>query len=286
VAVRRPLTAGVLTLGAAIALVAFACTSFDTEETPTPPDGTAGDAGPPDATSVDALDPTDAADAAPGDAGPDAACKGGKDGRPVVRTGAHCMDVKEVSNGDFAKFMATMPPTPPADAGACANNQVRPEPACGTVGRSDQPRTCVDWCDARAYCVWAGKRLCGEAAGGPLLPPDLSTLHDEWFVACAGADGGRSYPYGTAYNVDTCVTEQNATSDVGSRPACRTPEGVLDLSGNASEWLDSCASEGLGADCYFHDGDYARAGQATCAATKPLARTSSTAQLGFRCCSD
>jgi hypothetical protein len=55
---------------------------------------------------------------------------------------------------------------------------------------------CADWCDAKAYCEWAGTRLCG---GLGALEETLETRADpsvsEWQYACTSR-GLFPYPYG------------------------------------------------------------------------------------------
>lgn len=95
-------------------------------------------------------------------------------------------------------------------------------------GRENHPINCVDWCTAQAYCVWANGRLPTEA---------------EWEYAGRSVLR-RSYPWGTARpNDQLCwsgprspMTDRAGTCPVGMFPSGATPEGVMDMLGNVSEW--------------------------------------------------
>jgi hypothetical protein len=98
-----------------------------------------------------------------------------------------CMDATEVTNADYAVFLAS---GVPASSSCRFNDTFEPAPlgtpaafggTCpGFLPEAMIPLTCVDWCDAWAYCAWAGKRLCGASFGRPITDPSESV----WRIAC------------------------------------------------------------------------------------------------------
>ncbi len=131
------------------------------------------------------------------------------------------LDLTEVTVGDYARCVSS---------GACAPAELG---ADARFTSPDFPVTHVRWGDAEDYCHWAGGRLPTEA---------------EWEYAARGTDG-RTFPWGDIYNAHLAnhgawADDRTDATDgyvglapVGSFPDGATPLGLLDMAGNAAEWV-------------------------------------------------
>jgi formylglycine-generating enzyme required for sulfatase activity len=205
----------------------------------------------------------------------------------VSGDGGFCIDSTEVTNADYDAFLKATGGKPdggapdggmPAICGGGAYLTFDRKLA-GTVP-ANHPVDRVTWCDALAYCAWAGKRLCGK-----LDDRDAGT--GEFYRACSN-DGERVYPYGDTYDASACNTYDFCGS-AGSRDAGEGCEGALPglfhMSGNVAEWIDSC----FGAGCTSAGGYYGSFPFETrCTSTSPdyAAATQAYIGVGFRCCAD
>jgi len=160
------------------------------------------------------------------------------DARPQRRVAldAFAMDRYEVTNLQYQRFIQVTHTEPPR----YWDGMQYPD------GQADFPVVGVGWSQADTYCRWAGKRLPSEA---------------EWEKACRGTDG-RIYPWGGQWNPEKANVGLSGTQlwpesledgwkllltppgagkpglkPVGSYPAGASFYEVLDLSGNASEWV-------------------------------------------------
>lgn len=91
-------------------------------------------------------------------------------------------------------------------------------------GTADYPVTGITWNDAVAYCESLKKRLPTEA---------------EWEHAARGADDWM-YPWGDTQKVDGQIPanwNSQGVTTVGSHPDGASAKGVMDLAGNAWEWV-------------------------------------------------
>jgi serine/threonine protein kinase/formylglycine-generating enzyme required for sulfatase activity len=124
------------------------------------------------------------------------------------------MDITEVTNEEYKKFIDAVNFRPPPDW----NDAHYP---VGNTARF--PVTGVAWNDAAAYAKWAGKRLPTE---------------EEWEYAARGGDG-RVYPWGDEW--DPTLANAGGTSrglrEVGK--GGKSPFGMFDMSGNAWEWTST-----------------------------------------------
>lgn len=229
-------------------------------------------------------------DASTGDGG------GGGTGCPTgmvkIPAGAdtYCIDATEVTNEAYAKFLAAKPNTAGQPTFCAWNDSFVPTAWPAASGEEKHPVTEVDWCDARAYCAWAGKRLCGRIGEGKLPFTDhADPKRSEWFNACSN-EGTREYPYGTSHDGEACNgvdKNVNTTVEVGSLEGCEGgAPGLFDMSGNVLEWEDSCDSETGDKDrCHIRGGSYGdNRDTLKCWYSQPVARSTQLPRIGFRCC--
>jgi len=145
-----------------------------------------------------------------------------------VKVQSFYLDVTEVSNREYAKFVrATGHPSP---AGWRES-----EPPSGA---EDLPVTGVSYRDAVEYCEW---RTTQRKDG---LTYRLPT-EEEWEFAARGPEAGDSghdqhlYPWGNEWGPGRANTKEsrlNHPQIVTANRGGATPAGVLNLSGNVAEW--------------------------------------------------
>lgn len=152
------------------------------------------------------------------------------------------------------------------------------------------PIVLVDWNEANALCKRDNKRLCTE---------------DEWTFACEGEEA-QPYPQGYARE-DVCVNDRQwrefkqfgrrdgeATmleldrlwqgEPSGSKPRCKSPFGVYDMTGNIDEWTRSSRPNERPS---VLKGGYWGPVRTRCRpATKAHGETHVFYQEGLRCCAD
>jgi len=181
-----------------------------------------------------------------------------------------CIDTTEVTNADYRAFLEAGGPR--ATRTDCDDDMIRtPDDWPPDPSRDAYPVTGVDFCDAAAYCEWAGKRLCGRVDGTPFRGVDESGERDpsvaEWTNACDGT-----------FEPACPEDDEDDIAPVGSNPCCSS-HGVFDLAGNAREWVDNCSSGTFFSRCAVHD-------ERTCTSLDSERRPFSSGRLSFRCCAD
>ena len=245
-----------------------------------------GEAGPDDGSTSNADGASDAPllDVVQGD--------GGEMAVVIAGSGGFAIDRYEVTVAEYAEFR-TKAATFDAGGLVCGWNTTY-EPSCTPSPLPNAPMTCIDWCDAYAYCLWRGKRLCGRIGGGASKIADFpDAASDEWTRACAGGLDSNRFAYGVTGDVAKCNVQGTPNSTgvfaVGSLAACvgATPN-VYDLSGNAWEWESSCLDSGGAPNndgCTFRGGCYANPlADSKCSVGTFLPRDVGSTFVGFRCC--
>lgn len=159
--------------------------------------------------------------------------------RHPVKLDAFYLDKFEVTNAQYKKFLAHLEQTKDTSV----NHPNQPPDADhfqhyinDDMKADNQPATGLNWFDAYAYCKWAGKRLPTEA---------------EWEYAARGpGEAYRKYPWGNEAPGADGIWRANIrpeqgwaadgyryTAPVGSFPDGVSPFGIMDMAGNAEEWV-------------------------------------------------
>lgn len=125
------------------------------------------------------------------------------------------MDKTEVTNEMYAQFVQATKHVVPTHW----SKGVFPK------GEENFPVVNVSWNDAHDFASWAGKRLPKES---------------EWEFA-ARSNTKRKFAWGDNWDSSLANTQEsnlNHAVAVGSYPGGASPFGVLDLTGNVTEWID------------------------------------------------
>jgi len=163
-------------------------------------------------------------------------CNGDEEPDHIVYLDQYAIDKYEVTNAQYAEFLNTAGNQEEGgDTWLDADDPSVRIHQDGTVwqanaGYEDHPVVEVTWYGARAYCQSRGGRLPTEA---------------EWEKAARGSGYARIYPWGNA-DPDcsrlNCVVETQYcvadTSPVGSYSSGASAYGLLDMGGNAAEWVN------------------------------------------------
>ena len=182
--------------------------------------------------------------------------EGFSDERPqrAVALRAFLIDRYEVTNARYERFVKATGHAVPTNPNPSVTLWIDGQPIPGSDAH---PVVNVSWHDAVAYCAWVGKRLPTEAEWEKAARGTDARLYpwgDEWSVHKANSASywaGRTIEFadtvewkafwvdgeGARISRDRGLKGEVLTLPVGSLPDGASPYGLLDMAGNASEWV-------------------------------------------------
>jgi formylglycine-generating enzyme len=208
------------------------------------------------------------------------------------------IDSTEVTNAHYAAFLAAAvdPSGQPPDCAWNTSFVPSEDPKFSCAGkynpdtRADHPIVCVDWCDARAFCEWAGKRLCTSPSHANPTSPS-----SEWANACSAA-WTLTFPYGNDYDPLACNGQGQGSGKllpVASLASCEGGlPGLYDMSGNAREWTGNVYEQAADPidTMWIISGGGISSGETSLkcfgGSVGGASRAAAYADLGFRCCAE
>lgn len=162
-----------------------------------------------------------------------------------VMLSSYAIDLMEVTTSQFAAFLNAIGSNncgTSEDELACLHSIAKSGVSKNWAGhffvmpaQARLPVQDVTWYGAKAYCEWAGKELCTEAEWEKAARGGC-----EQYVDCKAESSmfawGNLFPWdeGNEY-LEVCFSD--GISDVGTYQECASAYGVLDMSGNAREWV-------------------------------------------------
>ncbi|MEZ4438674.1 MAG: SUMF1/EgtB/PvdO family nonheme iron enzyme [Polyangiaceae bacterium] len=214
--------------------------------------------------------------------------------KPAPYTGTYGIDETEVTRKQYETWLMTNPTNSGAllGPGCAGNGSFVPEASCMALTQvctgancGQHPQVCVDWCDAFAYCAAVGKKLCNHVESGLNASYDANSA----FVNACTSGGVNDYSPGA--NAGDCRTGGwITTQEVKATPTCQSSvpgfEGVYDLTGNVSEWVDVCDSNNSpNANCIAGGGSFdSDPPYELCIYPQDWPRMDHRYVVGFRCC--
>jgi formylglycine-generating enzyme required for sulfatase activity len=211
-----------------------------------------------------------------------------------------CIDRNEVTNAKYLAFVTAVDDDAGKGFVACLGHPLLPVMDNNELFTSPSlPVRGVDWCAARAYCEWAGKRLCGTLADGGEVAHNGKDFQDaaasEWDFACT-QNGALVYPYGNSYDGGACNDfdfKEGGVVPVGSIPSCVGGyPGLYDMAGNVWEWENSCADDTTtNSACSIRGASFSEntITNSRCdngGGSPDLPRDNPSNNVGIRCCAD
>jgi len=210
---------------------------------------------------------------------------------PVEEGRPYCIDRRETTYGEYHEFYKAKSRDMSNQPKECDWNQDYapkttvvdrlcadcPDWECGpslAEAHPDMAVRCLDFCDAYAYCAWAGKRLCGlrGAERGKVTLIDmgdgsyeeasratteaLRPSRNEWTNVCTQG-GTTRYPYGDSYEPGRCIDKERIEAEGDSARLVRDTsrnechgtqppyDQVYNMVGSVEQWINICATNSL-----------------------------------------